>query len=319
MNLKGVFKMDLKKLSDQALLNQTDQLATQSREVLIALLHHLREIERRRLFSALKFQSLFDYVVKRLKFSESEANRRISAMRVIREVPEVEEKLSSGMLTLSSLVLARTLFGKEKKAGRPMDKDAKAQVLRKLENKSTREAQKFLSTINPEMKMTKEITFDNIEDEGLRAKLIQVKGRFAHSNPGMTLVELLHKLCDQELDKKFKSPAQGQIAPSAQKVAVPLSQAKINREVWRRDQARCTECGSTHALKRDHIQPKASGGGNEYENQRILCRNCNQRAAIEYYGLGKMGSYLKSPIGAYGVNPIPLRPSCPWYADSPVR
>jgi hypothetical protein len=293
--------MNLKNLSDQALLNETDRLATQSREVLIALLHHLREIERRRLFSSLKFQSLFDYVVTRLKFSESEANRRISAMHLIRDVPEVEEKLSSGTLTLSTAVLARTLFGKEKKAGRPMDKDAKTQVMLDLENKSTREAQKYLGAINPEMKKTRELTFDNIEDEALRSKLLQVKGRFARSNPGMTLTELLHKLCDQELEKKTKSPMKCQNAPSAQKVEGSLSQAEVNRQVWRRDQARCTECGSTHALERDHIRPRAAGGSNDRDNQRILCRNCNQRAAINFFGQDKMGNYLKSPIAAYKV------------------
>jgi 5-methylcytosine-specific restriction endonuclease McrA len=296
--------MNLKNISDQVLLNEADRLATQSREVLTALLHHLREIERRRLFSALKFASLFEYVVKRLKFSESEANRRISAMRMVREIPEIEAKLSSGKLTLSAVVMARSLFGKEKKAGRPMDETAKAQVLADLENKSTREAQKYLGAINPEMKQTRELTFDKIEDEALRQKLLQVKGRFAHTNPSMTLTELLHKLCDQELEKKTKSPAarkvvQSQNAPSAQQVAKPTSQAEIHRQIWRRDQAKCSKCGSTHALERDHITPRAAGGPDTSANQRLLCRNCNQRAAIEYFGMGKMGKFLKSPIIQY--------------------
>jgi 5-methylcytosine-specific restriction endonuclease McrA len=294
--------MNLKNLSDQVLLSEADRLATQSRSVLMTLLHHLREIERRRLFSTLKFESLFAYVVKRLKFSENEANRRISAMRMIREVPEIELRLSSGSLTLSNVVLARTLFGKEKKAGRPMAVDAKAQVMLNLENKSTREAQKYLGTINPEMKITRQLNFSNIEDEALRQKLLQVKGRFAHSNPNMTLTELLHRLCDQELEKKIKSPAaktiQCQSAPSAQKVK-PTSQAEIHRQIWRRDQARCSKCGSTHALERDHITPKSAGGADTSANQRLLCRNCNQRAAIEYFGMGKMGQFLKSPVIPY--------------------
>jgi hypothetical protein len=314
--------MSLKNLSDQALLDITDQLAAQSRIVLMALLHHLREIERRRLFSALKFESLFVYVVKHLKFSEGEANRRISAMRMLREVPEIEEKLSSGRLSLSNVVMARTLFAKEKKAGRPMNENAKAQVMVNLENKSNREAQRYLGAINPEMKTTRELTFGNIEDEALRQKLLKVKGRFAHSNPNISLTELLHKLCDQELEKKNKSPVaqkvtanseliQCQSAPSAQEVEAvvpkPPSQAEINRQIWRRDQAKCVKCGSTHALERDHIKPKSVGGPDTSANQRLLCRNCNQRTAIEYFGMGKMGQFLKSPVTPYRRQIIPRK------------
>lgn len=59
-------------------IDTTDQLVQQERELLIEILRHLREIERRRLFSALGFKSLFDYAVKRLKYSEDQAGRRIS-------------------------------------------------------------------------------------------------------------------------------------------------------------------------------------------------------------------------------------------------
>jgi 5-methylcytosine-specific restriction endonuclease McrA len=286
--------MNLKNLSDQALLNETDRLAKQSRQLLLSLLHHLREIERRRLFSALKCESLFDYVVKHLKFSEGEANRRISAMRMIREVPEIEEKIVGGSLTLSTVVMARVLFGKEEKAGRPMGTQAKAQVMNKLENQSAREAQKYLSSINPEMKRTKELTFDLIEDETLRKKLLQVKGLLAHSHPNMSLSEMLHRWCDQELAKKTLSRS---ASPTSE---VKRSKAETNRQIWRRDQAKCINCSSTYALERDHIRPRSTGGPDTLENQRLLCRSCNQRAAIEYFGERKMESFLKSSVTKYG-------------------
>ena len=71
----------------------------------------------------------------------------------------------------------------------------------------------------------------------------------------------------------------------------PSSQAGIRREVFERDQT-CTNCGSTYALEIDHRIAKALGGPSTRENLRLLCRNCNQRAAIETYGIGKMESLL---------------------------
>ena len=107
--------MNLKSVSDQILLNETDRLVQQERELLIEILRHLREIERRRLFSALGFKSLFEYAVRRLKYSEDQAGRRISAMRLMKELPEIEEKIEAGSLTLTNLGLVQSLFRQEEK------------------------------------------------------------------------------------------------------------------------------------------------------------------------------------------------------------
>ena len=47
--------------------------------------------------------------------------------------------------------------------------------------------------------------------------------------------------------------------------------------VFRRDGARCTECGSTEDLTLDHIYPKSLGGSDTAANLRVLCRPCNSR------------------------------------------
>jgi len=180
--------------------------------------HHLRENERRRLFSKYKYASLFAYAMGELKLSEDEANRRISAMRLLRDIPEIENKIASGELSLTNMVLAQTLFSKEKKSGRPYTPTQKIEVLAKLENQSVRSAQKIVATINPEMKSKKtELSFDWITDDSLREKLLTLKGAYAHSDPNLTLSELLHKLCDLHLDAKPKPPA----APQAPRQSAP--------------------------------------------------------------------------------------------------
>lgn len=279
--------MNLSHLSDQNLLQATQTLAKQERELLVQVCYHLREIEKRRLFAALNYSSLLDYAIHELKYSETQAVRRISAMRLLKEVPEVETQMASGEINLTNATLAQVLFSKERKAGRIVSREQKLQILSNLKNKSTREAKKLVGAINPEMNL-KPFTFDMIDDDLLRAKLLQVRGQLAHSNPNLSLHELLHKLCDLALEK---------FAPAKPR---PDSWAEVIRQVRRRADHRCENCRSVYALEIDHIHPKSLGGTDAPENLRLLCRSCNQRAAIEKLGADRMANYLKSPIRAYG-------------------
>lgn len=286
------------------MLNATKELAKQERELLTVVLHHLREVERRRLFSPLKYSSLFAYAVGELKYSEDQAARRIAAMRLMRDVPEIEEKISSGALTLSNLCLAQTLFTKECQAGRQVTIEGKTEVLGQLENVSARQAKRIVAEINPEMKQTRRLDFDSVDDEALRAKLLRVKGLFAHIDPNMSLEDVLHRLCDAEIGKKSQTAASASKSVVAETVSGlkspatsrEVSKAEVHRQVWRRDEGRRTKCSSTHAVQVDHIVPRAAGGLDTFDNLRLLCRSCNQRAAIVYFGLGKMDKFINKPV-----------------------
>lgn len=50
----------------------------------------------------------------------------------------------------------------------------------------------------------------------------------------------------------------------------------VRNEVWRRDQGRCTQCGSQRNLEFDHIIPFAHGGGSTARNIQLLCESCNR-------------------------------------------
>ena len=52
---------------------------------------------------------------------------------------------------------------------------------------------------------------------------------------------------------------------------------KVQREVWRRDQGKCVECGSKENLEFDHIIPFSKGGSNTARNIQLLCENCNRK------------------------------------------
>ena len=135
--------MQLKNLKDKDLLDNTKQLVARERQLLTEVLKHLREIERRRLFSTLGCSSLFEYCIEVLKYSESQAQRRISAMRLIREIPEIEEKVSKGELSLTNIAQAQSFFRQEGKAkAQPLSTSKKKAVLKGLENRSSRQGLK---------------------------------------------------------------------------------------------------------------------------------------------------------------------------------
>ncbi len=54
---------------------------------------------------------------------------------------------------------------------------------------------------------------------------------------------------------------------------------EVKREVWRRDQGRCVQCGSQEKLEYDHIIPVSKGGSNTERNVQLLCEKCNREKA----------------------------------------
>src|SRR4051794_30349453 len=107
--------MNLKSLSDHELLENTRVAAKNERHSTTVVLHHLLEIYDRRLFSP-KYGSLHEYVVGDLKYNDGEAQRRINAMWILKVVPEVDQKIDSGSLSLTTLSQAQVFFRREEKA-----------------------------------------------------------------------------------------------------------------------------------------------------------------------------------------------------------
>ena len=307
--------MKLTHLTDEELDQQLVGLARKEREILTDILNHLRECEARRLYSKYKFQSLFEYAIKRMGYSEDQAARRISAMRLLKELPTIEEKIETGALTLTHLVKAQTLFNQEKKADRSRTNSEKLDLLSKIESTSKREAEKTLAeeSFVASLPQKPRIELDSF-DSALQKKLTRLLGVRASARPNMTLHDLIDEMADLAIEKwdplakaervlrkdvDAPRPAPVRVNAPARRSGSRFIPSAQRHEVYMRDGGTCRNCGSNRDLEVDHITPVARGGTNELSNLRLLCRSCNQRCAIEHFGLKKMSSYLKEPAAQY--------------------
>ena len=65
--------MNLKSLTDKELLDSADYAVRTETEATTKVLHHFREIERRRLYAAEEFKSLYEMAMKKYNYSEDQA------------------------------------------------------------------------------------------------------------------------------------------------------------------------------------------------------------------------------------------------------
>ena len=305
--------LNLKILSDNSLLESTRDLAAKEREITLSILHHLREVERRRLFAVLGYSSLHEYCRQDLHWSEGSAHRRISSMRLLKELPELEKKLETGILNLSLLSQAQSFLRREP----TKTLEEKRECLTALEGKSTREAERVLlkRASQPEKHLPEKIraisethaqvTFT--ADQTLIDEIRELQGLLAHTHPGMSIEDVIRHAVNDSLKrlkpKAPKSPPAPESAPELKKETrrdsayVP---AEIKRAVWHRDRGECSyihtksgrKCASRYALEYDHFQPRRLGGPTTVQNLRLRCRTHNQLAAIQTYGQNQMARFV---------------------------
>src|SRR6187402_3396025 len=101
-------------MTNQQLITELKLKVSAEKSLTLEVIKLLSELDRRKCYLELGFSSLFDFAVRELGYEEGAANRRISAARLMREIPEVEEKVESGELNLSNLTQANQFFRRVK-------------------------------------------------------------------------------------------------------------------------------------------------------------------------------------------------------------
>jgi 5-methylcytosine-specific restriction endonuclease McrA len=133
--------MNLKSFSDELLHESTLSAACEEKRATLRLLEFLAEVDARRLYAARGFSSLWEYVHLALGYSESQASERVSAMRLMRKVPEVREMLSANKLTLTSTAKLASFVRREN-----CSPEKTNEILGMIAEKSVREVERVLSS-----------------------------------------------------------------------------------------------------------------------------------------------------------------------------
>lgn len=291
--------MKLTHVSDSEIMQKTESIVREEREVLTQLLHHFREIERRRLFSDFKYGSLHKMLVGHFGYSDDEAYRRVAAARLLAEIPEIEPKINLGELSLAHLGLAQSHFRQEQRVQScQLSKKSKLLLLDQISSQPIREAQRIIyanSSVPPLVRTERITVVSQTESEfrfsaskNLEKKIDELKGLLAHKYPDLSLGELMVIVCDIAIEKLKDEKS----SVAHRKQSVKKSALRIRRETHEKGNHRCSNCHSMYAVEIDHIKAKALGGKDTQENLRLLCKSCNQREAIKQLGINMMEKYL---------------------------
>lgn len=277
--------MTLSKLTSSDLIISAESAIKLERKATVAVLEHLREIEKRKLYFKYGYSSLFAMVTKKFGYSEASAQRRINSMRLIRDMPEAADKIASGELSLSVAASVQTFF-REKK-GMPLAE--KRDVISVCANQSARKVEKELAARHPEKEKRESTRYTKSDrlrmsvniSEDLFAKLETSK----YKNGFTCLEDLLHYYVDRDLaespciQKATSTPTSEvktrYISKITQKIVIKRNSEKKCEYVDPVTKIRCSE---TTGLQYDHQIPHSKGGPNIADNLRQLCGPHNRYA-----------------------------------------
>jgi hypothetical protein len=206
-------KQRLINLDSGTLILDLKKLVTDERKLKTDILHYLWVVQQRRIFAEMGFPSLFEFCTKHLGYTEAESQRRISAARLLGELPEIDQKINEGRLSLSSLSMAQSLFRQEAKGYQTFSKDKKIEVIKALENKSVRECEKEILKYSSKKDLfqkrekIKPLSDDFVQisfsaPKAFVEKLEKLKGLRSHKKPGASIYELFNDLLDEVIERK---------------------------------------------------------------------------------------------------------------------
>ncbi len=310
--------MELKNISNQELIQRIEKLVRTERKITHLVLLHIAEIEDRKIYADMGYDGMYAYLTRGLGYSEGSAYRRLQSARLLKQLPEVAEKIEDGSLNLTQLSQVQKIVKSE-------SLQAAQEVLTKIENKNSFETQKVLATefnlpiqthekIKPQQddSVRLEITLTPEQYEYLK----QAQSLLSHICPPSSMAEVLAALAQNYVQKKLKSAISNTKKITQQKTTAinteskstnkPLTQSAnaraehLNKKPYRKyisihtkrdllqkanqqceyvDHKSQQKCTSRFQLEIDHIQPLAIGGSDEVRNLRVLCRIHNAMMA----------------------------------------
>lgn len=292
--------MELNKISNQDLLNRLDKLVQTERKITHMILNHINEVESRRLYAELGFDSMFKYLTHHCGYGEDSAYRRLQAARLLKKTPEIAEKIEDGSLNLTQLTQLQKCIKQEKKNGGTVNTQQTLQILTQIKNKTSSETKKVLAlefnqpiqtheTLKPQQdgSVRLEITLSQEQMKTLE----QAKALLSHTLPDGNWAEIMTHLAERyrkkTLGKEKPRKTTQSFTTARKRSAIKIT---LRRKLLQKAHHCCEfvdpktnqKCQSTYQLQIDHIVPLARGGSDCEKNLRVLCRTHNLLAAKQW-------------------------------------
>ena len=311
--------MNLSCINTNELLSKLFNMVKQERNCTVVVIKYLAELDKRQAYRELGYSSLFSFCTEKLRYSESAAQRRISAARCINKFPIAIDYLNQVKLNLTTLgivdeyltdnnhiellelvsnkskleverVLAVFLAKTTQQQLKPAPKaDSIRAVNCASKVKVETESLPLFSLMQEEvMHEAKPIVLDPQYNVNFQAKqefvdLVEACKRL-NGYPGIGLEEILTRIMRKFVKQSLtKSKITKATKIKANTRYIPKS---VKHEVRVRDNEQCTyvsengkQCSCKAGLQFDHIVPYCRGGMNSVENLRLRCPAQNRLEA----------------------------------------
>ncbi len=227
--------------NDELVLDAEKEIKLE-RESTLKIIKLFQEISARRIYLERGFPSFYEMVTKHFGYCAGSAMRRINAMKLVQEMPQFEEKIETGELSLSVAADVQSFLYQEAKIERPYSLNAKIELVETCVGKSRREVEEEFARRNPDREKRETqhaISHDRLRvsfsiSKELNEKLNHLKDLLGHVDPSMTTESLLERLAELGLAKYDPKRKAERASARKQKAfkAVPRT------EVWR-DTKKC--------------------------------------------------------------------------------
>ena len=217
------FENRVHQLSNVELISELERLFQREKRLGDAILLGLKEIQQRRLFLELGYPSMFEFLVKHYKLSESSAYQRVAALKLMQALPEVQNSILKGEVTLSTAALAQSFIARSEKENQaPLTVEAKKDIVDLVKDKPLKEAQAALADKNPtlalprnkEKPLTPTHTQLQVTLEMETMKLLnEVKALLSHSIPDGNWNEVLKAMAKISRETLKKKQGKSEVLP----------------------------------------------------------------------------------------------------------
>ena len=204
--------MNIQFLSNFELLGRFGKLVRTERKISHLILECVAEIDSRRLYLDKAYPSIYEFMVEEFGYSSSAALRRIESARLLRDVPELAEKIESGAINLSQLSkVQQAVRAVQKIEDRKVDIAEKKELLSRIEYTTQQQTEVILcqalslpvlvedkQRMHRDESVTLTITFSREQMD----LLSQVQDLIAHAVPDKKWSEVMTYLAQKEIQRR---------------------------------------------------------------------------------------------------------------------